>query len=269
MKTEQTNKQYTQFEISRLRKESLHKLRIFEVLTFAAFLIVTVALACMLPWGIGGDSERISGLMLGIGTAIALQAAFMFRYGFLRVRKDQEINNDLDDGPFRGWRFTFSSPVAAILIVMPWIVSGTFNADDVNTVGALFFMVLLFGAAVLIGFLIVPFIFLPIELIAKGLYNLIVKRDASKIIFLYIGGFIALVTTFIFVMAAATNTYYPGIAGGAAGIPALFGIPGAYDVEDEFLLWVARVITAVLITAGVVAYILSKRDTKQKSTRQK
>ena len=262
MKTEQTNKKYTQFEISRFREESLRKLRAFELLTFAALLIVTVVLACMLPWGSDGDSERISGLMLGIGAAIALQAALMIRYGFKRIRKDQKVSNDLDDGPFSGWRFTFWSPIAAILVLTPWIVSGTFNADDVNTIGALFFMLLIFYAAVLIGFLLVPFIFLPLELIATALYSLVVKRDTSKIGYLYVGGFIALITTFIFVMASATDLYYPGVAGGAAGIPALFGIPGAYDVKNEFLLWVGRAIAAVLITIGIVAYLYRKREKK-------
>ena len=261
-------------EAARRRAKSLRNFKLFEVVSLVLLTAVLVFLSYHIFQSYYNEdaykavlgSDATFNLTLIFWGAITLQAALMIRTGFVRNAADNLISEDKTDHPFKGWRFTLFTPLLGVIILLPAILAGVFNDDDINTVGVFFLMLLMSCMAFLLSALVAAFIIAPIELLIRGVVALI-KGDRSKVHYVLIGTFIAGLTAFIVLgsMSVAAELPYP--AGSFQVLLALFGIPGGYEVTNETLLWVTRGILAAIIGFWIIMSLTGKKEQPATSTK--
>ncbi|MFZ1301544.1 MAG: hypothetical protein WAQ27_03135 [Candidatus Microsaccharimonas sp.] len=248
-------------EAAKRRQASLKGFKTFEIVSIVVLAVVLIALTFLILAASKGDeagSEALFNATLLFWSAVTLQSALMIRTSFVRLNRDNYVSEDRTDHPFRGWRFTPFTPLLGAIILLPLIISGVYNTDDVNAVGAFFLMLVLGLIAFLIGFLVAAFIIAPIEALTRGIIAL-AKGDKTKIGYIYFGLFVAALTSFIIVGTLAVDPHSPYPAGSFQVALALLGIPGNYSIESEALLWVARLLIVGIIAAFVVPAIRKRR----------
>ena len=101
-----------------------------------------------------------------------------------------------------------------------------------------------------------PFVLAPLELIARGVKGISKGDRKNGLSILGIGLYIAAVTAFSFIGGLAIETERFGPAAWPAIIFSLLGLPGAYEVESEVLLWVARLLAVLLISVPLSSQYL-------------
>lgn len=206
-------------------------------------------------------SEATFNLMLMFWGAITIQGALMIRTSFVRISRNK-LENGTGDNPFEGWRFTFFTPLIGPLILLPAIVAGVLNDDSVGSVGSFFLVLGMSFIALLLSALVAAFILAPIELFIRGIVG-IIKGDKSKASYVVFGLIVGAITAVITLGAMAVDTNRPYPAGSAQALLALLGIPGAYDIKDETLLWAARGVVAALVVFFIYVYNAGKKLDKK------
>ncbi|MDW4573447.1 hypothetical protein R8Z57_11755 [Microbacterium sp. M3] len=140
-------------------------------------------------------------------------------------------------------RFIWFLPAAMALILTPGAVTDSAGRSAAEEVWLL--LLAAYGSA-LLGFLVLVFVFVPLEMLGRGILRLVTgKPDGGWLIFG--GAVIALTTTFAVVGVFAVDDLPPGRAAAIPIICALLGIPFGYTVQSETLLWVARGLALLLI----------------------
>ncbi len=256
-------------EASARHEKDIHTLKIFEIVS----MIVLIGVLAFLSYHILQSfryedvyqevlgSEATFNLILMFWGAMTIQAALMIRTSFVRLSRNK-IGDKTGDNPFAGWRFTFFNPLIGTLILLPAITAGVFNDDSVGTVGSFFLILGMSFIALLLSALVAAFIIAPLELLIRGIVG-VIRGDRSKASYVFFGLVVGAITavTILGAMAVDTNRSYP--AGSFQALLALLGIPGAYDVKDETLLWVARgIVAAIVVFCIYVSKAEKKSDNK-------
>lgn len=194
-------------------------------------LWITVAgLACavfaVLTWGTLPLSEH-SGEILATFGALTLLVAIFIRIWW---------------APSAGKRtpapkLIWFLPAAMTAIVSPALIA---QADErTPPLMAISLFVLLAYGCLALGILVLTFVVLPLEAIGRGILRVATgKPDGGWLIF--VGSLGLIITAWAITGAFALDDLPPGRAGWLPIILALFGIPGAYTVASETLLWVTR-----------------------------
>ncbi len=252
----------TKAEALKRRAASLRRLKFFDIISVTVLTIVLIIITFLVFEAAKPDApnEAVINTMLLFWGAITLQSALMLRASFVRLSRDDRISEDDKDHPFKGWRLTPFTPVIATVILIPAILAGVYDGDDINTIGSLLLMFSMNFAALLLGALVAAFIIAPLEAIARGLIAL-ARGDKTKNGYLYFGIFAAAITAFIVVGTMAVNPDSPYPIGMFEVALALLGIPGGYSVDSEGLLWLAR----VLILGILAVLFIPARRKKNKS----
>lgn len=153
--------------------------------------------------------------------------------------------------------------VAAFLIQLPWIFAGAFNDDQTGT-GATFFLLMLFDVIglPLLGILAAAFIIFPIESTIRGTIRLIRTRGKEKVQ-LIIGLFGLMILSLIASGVLAVDPDNSGPVGQGQIILALLGLPGGYEVINEPLLWLTRLLFVAFIGLLLIGRFIGRRAIDQ------
>ena len=247
-------------EAAKRRAASLRRFKRFDLISAAVLTVVLIALSFVIYEATkpSAPNEAVLNATLLFWAAITLQSALMIRTSFVRLSADDKVSEDKTDHPFRGWKFTYFTPLIGTAILLPAILSGVYSGDGITVVGGFFLVLAMSFVSLLLGALVAAFIITPIELIIRGFIAL-AKGDKTKTGYLYFGFFAAALTTMIILgtMAVNPDSAYP--RGSFEIVLAILGIPGGYSVESEVLLWVVRGIIIALISAYVIS-VNSRKD---------
>lgn len=223
-------------------------LRRHDTISVSILAVLILSHALLIPFHTV-EPTFLTSVMLSVFVLLVLQGGYMTRLCFKTLpERTPNQENARTNHFFYGVRLTFFTPVIALVILLPWIVAGVFTADDMGVVASGFILLLLLSVALLISPIVALLVIAPIKLIIRGVVGLLMP-DKKQTGFLFIGAYIALFTTFAIMMAFAVDidTVYP--ASTVPLISSLLGIPANYDIINEGLLWVARLLLAVLIVS--------------------
>jgi hypothetical protein len=197
-----------------------------------------------LPFDVDGTDDIVTSVITVLLILIGLTAAICIRYMFDRKAPGAAFGN-------KPWAVIWLFPLAVTVLFLPWLLSGALADESTSVFMSLVLWLLIAYVALLLGFLFIPFVILPLELIGRGILALISGRHKEAAPMLVIGLYIALVTAFAFVGAFAIENPVPGKLGWGNVIFALIGLPASYTIENQALLWVARAMAVVLIAVPV------------------
>lgn len=232
--------------------------RLFDLVLSVVSLTVILVVALQVPFTADGYDDRVTPMMFTIFGVIGVASAIMIRHGLLaslkRPEKDPERGN-----MFYRWFFFWLFPVAVFVVLLPWIIAGVFNSDDMNTIGSMAMLLFIPWLMVGLGFLAAAIVWFPIELTIRSIIKFIRTRGKQGIGGMIVGCYLLLVVAFIAVGSMAASADLPGKAGHPALIAALFGLPGAYEVKSEFFLWIARALGIVMVGLPFVFYRIAKK----------
>ncbi len=193
---------------------------------------VVAALAASVALGRLPGDEQAGAIALVFGL-LAILVAVCLRIWWAQDRLEGRI------------RLMWFLPAVVALVLAPAALAADRSGRDSPLVDVLLLVAAAYGAAIL-GLLVLVLVLVPLELLGRGILRLLTGRpDGGWLIF---GGTaIALVTTLGVVGAFALDDLPAGRRGTIPVLFALLGIPSAYTVESEGLLWVARAIALVLV----------------------
>lgn len=232
--------------------------RLFELVLCIVSLTVILIAALQVPLTANGYDDRVTPMMFTIFITIGVASAVMIRHGFLASYKLPEKDPERGNMFYR-WFFFWLFPVAVFVILLPWVIAGVFNSDDINTFGALAMFLFIPWFMVGLGFIAAAIVWFPIELTIRSIAKFIGTRGKQGMGGMIVGCYLLLVAAFIAVGALAASPDLPGKAGFPALIAALFGLPGAYEVTSEFFLWVTRLLGIVMVVLPFIFYRISKK----------
>lgn len=232
---------------------SLHPLdllrRITRIYTPVAWLcvagvLVSVLIMLTFPLGSTLENSEIGLAFASVLAVIGLVAGVGIRYLFTKRAAEVAQKN-------QPWVVLWIFPFAIMVVLSPWLFTGGLTDQDVTTGMSFLLGFIIAYLALLLGFLSIPFVILPLELIGRGLISLFQGKRKQSGLLLGIGFYIALVTTFCVIGAFAIENPYPGKLGFGNIIFSLLGLPGSYTVENEALLWLIRAMAVVLIAVPI------------------
>ncbi len=231
-------------------------------LCLVALGIVLSAALSLLDFEMTGYDNEVSIMIFTVIYTMMAAGALMLRHGFYEYAvKRSDAEHKLT--PFHQWSFIWFLPLMATVVLLPWIFAGVFNSDDgVGVAGIFLLLSAIFYIMFFLGFLVLPFIILPLELIGRGMIKVLRTGGKQGVPMLSVGGYIALVTAFIFVGGFSIETDMPGRFSWPLIIYALFGLPSdGYQIVDSSLIWAARILGIIILAIPLGAWRISKMTT--------
>lgn len=232
--------------------------RLYEFVLCLMAVAGILVLALQVPFTADSYDDRVSVLLFSVLGIVGAVSIIMIRRGFLlairRPKSDPQYGN-----PFYRWFFFWLLIPAIFIVLLPWILAGAFNGDDMNTAGVIAMLLLLPWLMILLGVLAAAIVVYPIEITIRGLISLVRTRGKDGVGRLVIGGYLLIVLAFIACGSMAASAILPGQAGHGALVAALFGLPGGYTIKDETFLWVTRVLGIFMIILPFIFHSVSKK----------
>ncbi|HWT40928.1 MAG TPA: hypothetical protein VN081_06745 [Dongiaceae bacterium] len=226
---------------------------LFEIIVSTITLIAVLIALLQLPFGINSYDSRVTPVMFFSMGALALASALVLRHQYLRGVKNQD-----EDTYYKGF-FYWALPLAVYALLVPWLIAGVLNAEDVNTFGALGLSLLLVSIAALGGIIALAVFWAPVEITARGLWRFTVTRGKDGQGQLVAGLYFMLCEAALIVGSLSATTERVGQYGHAQLVQALLGLPGDYTVENPGLLWVTRLLFILMIGLPFVYGQYNKR----------
>ncbi len=221
--------------------------RVFELVVCALAFIAALIAMLQIPLTAHSDTNQVTVSMFTIFAIEGVAAALMLRHGVLKMLKDKSIEN-----PFHRWLFFWLLPPTIFLMQLPWIFAGVYNADDVNTIGALAMLFFLPWLMIGLSFLAVGVFWAPLEMTARALYKTIITRGEEGPAQLAMGLYFLLWDAIIICGVLAASTDRVSYQAHSALLAALLGIPGDYTIKDETFLWVTRILLIIAIALPII-----------------
>lgn len=213
------------------------------VITLAVILLIMASA----PLGVDAYDEAGNSAVWAVLMILALFSAIATRYMLERSAKDVTSR--------KPWAIILSFPVAATLVMLPWLLGGILVDTETSVVMSILLWVLLAYVALLLGLLLIPFVVLPLELIGVGIISLLQGKYKNAKILLGIGLYIAAVTVFTIIGGLSISNVIVGQLGWIQVLFALFGLPAGYEIESLGLLWTARVIGLLLLAVPIALFL--------------
>lgn len=232
--------------------------RIFDLVISALSLGVVLVLALQVPLTADSYDDRVGTLLFSVFGVVGVASVLMIRRGMILAVKLPKTDPQYGN-PFYRWFFFWLLIPAIFITLLPWILSGAFNADDVTTIGAMALILLLPWVMILLGFLAAAIVVYPIEITIRSIVTLLRSRGKEGVGGVIIGSYLLIVLAFIACGSLAALAILPGQAGHGALVAALFGIPGGYVVKDETFLWITRVLGIVMVIVPFIFHAISKK----------
>lgn len=240
------------------KKLPFFKGRIYEFVLCVLALLGILILALQVPFNADSYDDRVSVLLFTVLGVVGVVSTLMIRRGFLlsvkRPKTDPQYGN-----PFYRWFFFWLLIPAIFVVLLPWVLSGAFNADDMNTAGVIAMILLLPWVMVLLGFLAAAIVVYPVEITVRGVILFVRTKGKEGFGRVVIGAYLLLVLAFIACGSMAASAILPGQAGHGSLVAALFGLPGSYVVKDETFLWVTRVLGILMVILPFIFHSISKK----------
>lgn len=161
------------------------------------------------------------------------------------------------------WWLLGALPIALLALAVPGVQRAPDYYDVQNgwdIVGALGITAFLIVLGLLLGPVLWFFVVMPLTALVAAIIR-IVRREKNAAVGLVMPLVLLAVTAVIVIGALAVDLSdaLPGRAGGIQVIWAILGVPGVYAVDSEPLLWVVRVIVAVIVLAFVAPWWRGRR----------
>lgn|GEM_PF-3545360 len=223
------------------RRRVLRRVRVAEVALVGVQLAVVAVLLLRLPAAPTPDelTSAVYGVLLALGVqvmvVVRLLLVLVMLPGTRRVRRAV---------PVRAGVVTAASPVLTWLVLLPWVLAGTFADGAEGADGWLLLLLLVMAAG--LGLLATAAVLAPLEMAVRGIVAFLRDpRDASRRAEgrgLLVGA-VALGSLTAFVLAVGGGADLGGTGRQAWGpaVAAMLGLPGDYTVRNPVLLWTGRV----------------------------
>lgn len=221
-------------------------------------VVMTVIVMLSVPVGADSYDDWTKTVMSTLMFLTALGGAALVRYLFIKPVQEPDPRKAKMNRPL--WVLMWTLPVAMTIIMLPWLISGILVDRDMTVAGSIFAWLLLSYAALLIGFLLVPFVILPLELIGRSIVAFVRGDKRKGAGMLGIGLYIGAVTMFVICGTLALSDLPPLWLSWGHIIFALLGLSAQYTVDSQLLLWVARILALVLIAVPLSLSAAAKRN---------
>lgn len=239
-------------------------------LALAALAVVFIFIYVYAPGNQGFLSLSIA-LLAGVIACYGALMLYVLFSKYLKYRSAKTAPKQLKEAEdallMEGFKLGLVVVVTAMVALIPAFVMGVYAADDMSTGGIATLLYLVIFMSVLAGPLIAVGVLLPISLFIRSSIALI-KGDTSKLPQFYTSLIIATLVALIITGGLAINPDHDGIGGWLPVVFAILGIPGAYFIKDEALLWVARGIVVVLVVVWIAARRSAKETKKIKDSQK-
>lgn len=229
--------------------------RIITGLALAALAVVFIFMYVYAP----GNQSFLSLSIAFLAGVIACYGALMLYVlfsSYLKYRSSKTPPKKLKEAEdtllVEGFRLGVAAVVVAMVALIPAFITGVYATDDMSTAGIVTVLYLAVFMGVLAGPLIAAGVLAPVSLFIRSV-SALVRGDRSKLPQLYISLVIAALVALVITGGLAISPDHGGVGGWLPVVFAILGIPGAYFIKDETLLWIARGIIAVLVIVWVVA----------------
>lgn len=236
---------------------------LFEIIVSILALTAVLVALLQLPFGINSYDDRVTPVMFFAMGSLAFASGLILRHQYLRSVKKQGEN-----AYWKGF-FYWALPLAVYVLLVPWLIAGVLNADDVNTFGALGLSLLLVVIATLGGIIAVSVFWAPVEIAVRGLWRVIVTGGKDGRHQLIVGLYFMLCEAAIIVGSLSATTERVGQYGHAQLMQALLGLPGDYTIENPGVLWVTRLLFVLMIGLPIVYEWYNKRRLAIELTQKK
>ncbi len=236
---------------------------VFELTLFVASIAAVVWSALRIPLHANGYDDQVGTaafLMMGV---VGVASALFVRSATIAAVKSRLPDGEVDEEQAARANkiivLIFTLPVAAYLILLPWILGGAFNDERMGTAASAFLLFLLAVLMMpLLGVLAAAFVIFPIEWSVRGVIRMIRTRG-KEWVQLAIGLFGLVILGFIAAGSLAVHAYDTGQVGSIQAFLAIIGVPGRYDIKNETLLWVARGLFIVFVGTLLVGKYIASR----------
>ncbi len=226
--------------------------RVFELIVCSIALIIAVVAMLQIPLTATSTSDHVTNVMFVIFAVQGVAAALVLRRGAIRTMQHKDNGN-----PFHRWFFFWLLLPAIFVIQLPWIFAGVFNADDVNTIGAIAMLLLLPWVMVGLGAIALMVFWAPFEMTVRALYKVIATRGKEGVAQLGSGLYFLLWVAIIIFGILGASTERVSYQAHNALLSALLGIPGDYTVKDGTFLWVTRIL---FVIAVILPFVVKRSD---------
>jgi|GEM_PF-1795462 len=243
--------------------------RVFELILCIVALGIMVAFMLQVPFSADGYDNRVTTALFGVSITMGLAVAILLRHDTLRLARYQRehdvkpgrmdpVSASPENAFFYRWLFIWFLPFATFLVIVPWIIAGVFEADDMSVVAITLIMFFMPWFMALLGVLFAAIVIYPIEMTFRGLIRY-VRSGGKQGAQFYVGLYFMLILAIIVTGSMSFHATLPGKFAGAQIIPALLGVGDPRYITSEPLLWVTRVLVALAILIPVILRQVAKR----------
>lgn len=230
-------------------------LRIYDAFLAGAVVIAAAVILYAIPYGslyYGNRSEGDIGTIITLMIVVGVLALFIASaFTFLSPKETKE-GDALPPMKFP-FRLSLMAVAATWIMTFPWAFIHL--PDESPLLIALLAVPLMLCLGLLFGALAWLFVVVPLNMLVVSLYMLIAKRDTTASIGMILGVMLLSFGALIIVMPMAVDTSHTGPAGYPSMIAAMAGLPGDYEVKNESLHLVGRIL-AVVAALSIVAYLI-------------
>ena len=245
----------------RITQKQQRKYRIIDAVVSVLAIVAAVAALFVVPAVTGDDAESYAFSLLLTFCGIIVAQYMFIALGFLLTEaapKEKKTQVKL-------YRLLPVSLVAAGVIAVVLGLWAFMNGIEDALAYVLFGLPFLTGILGVIGMLILIFILIPLVNFLRGLYALIIRRDAATgIAYMTVSGFFLLTAAMTISLLLSARLTSSGPAAWPAAAMAMLGIPNdGYSIINEPLFMVARVLVVIWIASLVYITVAGKQKSFQ------
>ena len=227
--------------------------RLFDGCVAVAGILASMYTLYWLPYGsvyYGNRSEGDIGVFITLMIIVGVQAWLALSALTLWPGQTQ-VSKSIVKRPF-WYQLSCISVILIWLSALPWTL--THLSSEGPWLIWLFALPLMLALGVLFGALAWLFGTIPLNMLVRGLYAFIFKRDRDAAPLLVIASMFLSMSVLIIVMPMAVETGHSGQAGYPSMIAAMAGLPGDYRVENE-TAFIAGRIAAVVALVTIILWL--------------
>ncbi|MGH7218420.1 MAG: hypothetical protein ACREGE_03220 [Candidatus Microsaccharimonas sp.] len=221
--------------------------RVYDLVVCILAVAAVVGFGLTVPFGASDEVNRTTAFLFVAWGAIIVASALLTRHLYFATKHKKTNTPDPVGRVLFGWFL----PVIMLVAMSPWILSGVFDADDMNKLGASALILFLGYGSIAAGILVAA-LWSPIEMTIRGLVSLVKSKGEKGAGLTIIGLYFMVVLAFIVVGINAASTQLVSYPAYSTLLLALFGLPGEYEVKNESLLWVTRILGIIMVVAPFI-----------------
>lgn len=236
-------------------------LRVYGIVIATLAVIITAVLLFMLPYGSVSYGNRSEGdvntlMTVGViaGSQVLLLASIFIFLGGKTVPQTETHEPE---------KFPFMPSLISLVVMWGMAAIWVFQylGDEGPLLIALLAVPLFLALGMLFGALAWLFVVVPLNMLVRGLYYAVIKREQGVFRVLSLPLMLLALGSLIIIMPMAVDLNGPpGKFGWSTVIKAMIGLPGNYDVINETAFIIGRIVSVVTAILIVMYIVLASRD---------